>query len=121
LPAPRIIKRWLKIQEDILKRSSLTMDEPENQYEAMAAVHDQEAEETGRSVPEVVFGLAYRYVQPGQSILDTGIGTGLSSVLFPKAGLGSMVYGHFPERNLAFLVLTDREQSRVCRIRLTRQ
>ena len=35
--------------------------------------------------------MAYEYVQPGESILDIGIGTGLSSVLFNKAGLE--VYG----------------------------
>jgi predicted TPR repeat methyltransferase len=63
------------------------MDQIENRNEAMAAAYDEEAEATGWFGPEVVFGLAYRYVQPGQSILDIGIGTGLSSILFLKAGL----------------------------------
>jgi predicted TPR repeat methyltransferase len=63
------------------------MDELENQNDAMAAAYDEEAEATGWFGPEVVFGLAYQYVQPGQSILDIGIGTGLSSILFLKAGL----------------------------------
>jgi predicted TPR repeat methyltransferase len=63
------------------------MDQKENQNDAMVAAYDEEAEATGWFGPEVVFGLAYRYVQSGQSILDIGIGTGLSSVLFRKAGL----------------------------------
>ena len=63
------------------------MNRLENQKDAMAAAYDEEAEATGWFGPEVAFGLAYTYVQPGQSILDIGIGTGLGSVLFRKAGL----------------------------------
>lgn len=51
------------------------------------AAYDGEAEASGWCGPEVAFGLACMYVQPGQSILDIGIGTGLGSVLFRKAGL----------------------------------
>jgi ubiquinone/menaquinone biosynthesis C-methylase UbiE len=40
---------------------------------------------------EVLFGLDYEYLYPGSSVLDVGIGTGLSSYLFYKAGL--KVYG----------------------------
>jgi predicted TPR repeat methyltransferase len=50
-------------------------------------VYDQEAEETGWFGPEILFGLSFKYLQPNQSFLDLGIGTGLSSVLFHKAGL----------------------------------
>jgi predicted TPR repeat methyltransferase len=53
--------------------------------------YDAEAEATGWFGPEVAFGLVYTYIQPGQSILDIGIGTGLGAVLFRKAGL--KVYG----------------------------
>ena len=60
-------------------------------YGEMVATYDDEAEATGWYGPEVAFGLTYAYVQPGQSILDIGIGTGLGSVLFQKAGLE--VYG----------------------------
>jgi len=35
----------------------------------------------------VAFGLTYDFITPGDSILDIGIGTGLSSALFHKAGL----------------------------------
>jgi ubiquinone/menaquinone biosynthesis C-methylase UbiE len=36
---------------------------------------------------EAVFGLTYEYVKAGQAMLDLGIGSGLSSILFHKAGL----------------------------------
>ena len=49
--------------------------------------YDEEAEASGWYGPEVAFGLAFKHVMPGQSILDIGIGTGLGSVLFRKAGL----------------------------------
>jgi predicted TPR repeat methyltransferase len=58
---------------------------------AMIEAYDEEARATGWLGPEVAFGLAYEYVQPGQSILDIGIGTGLGSIPFRKAGL--KVYG----------------------------
>ena len=58
-----------------------------DQIDAMAAAYDDEAEATGWYGPEVAFGLTYAHVQPGQSMLDIGIGTGLGSILFRKAGL----------------------------------
>jgi predicted TPR repeat methyltransferase len=57
----------------------------------MVEAYDEEAQATGWVGPEVAFALACEYTQPGQSILDIGIGTGLGSVLFRKAGL--RVYG----------------------------
>jgi predicted TPR repeat methyltransferase len=54
---------------------------------ATARAYDEEAEASGWFGPEVAFGLAYAYIKPGQSILDIGIGTGLGSALFRKAGL----------------------------------
>jgi len=59
----------------------------EYQNDAMVAAYDEEAETSGWFGPEVIFGLAFTHVKPGQSILDIGIGSGLGSVLFRKAGL----------------------------------
>jgi SAM-dependent methyltransferase len=52
-----------------------------------AEYYDQQAEATGWHGPAVVFGLMYPYIQSGQSLLDVGIGTGLGSELFHRAGL----------------------------------
>ena len=41
--------------------------------------------------PDILFGLLYEYIHADQTLLDLGIGTGLSSALFKKAGLS--VYG----------------------------
>ncbi|WP_319543476.1 class I SAM-dependent methyltransferase [uncultured Pseudodesulfovibrio sp.] len=49
--------------------------------------YDQKSQKANWLAPDIAFGLAYRYIVPGESILDVGIGTGLSSVLFHKAGL----------------------------------
>jgi predicted TPR repeat methyltransferase len=58
---------------------------------SLASHYDSEAEEYNWRGPEVVFGLSYSFINPGESVLDIGIGTGLGSVLFHKAGLH--VYG----------------------------
>lgn len=57
------------------------------QTRTMVAAYDEEAEATGWLGPELAFSLASEYVQPGQSILDIGIGTGLGSIPFRQAGL----------------------------------
>lgn len=49
--------------------------------------YDVKSQQANWLDPEIVFGLAYRHVTPGDTILDLGIGTGLSSILFHKAGL----------------------------------
>ncbi|NDV25617.1 class I SAM-dependent methyltransferase [Desulfovibrio sp. JC010] len=49
--------------------------------------YDRKSQQANWLDPDIIFGLAYRYVDPGQSILDLGIGTGLSSILFHRAGL----------------------------------
>lgn len=49
--------------------------------------YDIQARKTNWFGPEVVFGLTYEFVKPGESLLDLGIGSGLSSILFHKAGL----------------------------------
>jgi predicted TPR repeat methyltransferase len=52
-----------------------------------ADYYDEQAEATAWHGPEVVFGLMYAHVQARESVLDIGIGTGLGSVLFDRAGL----------------------------------
>jgi predicted TPR repeat methyltransferase len=49
--------------------------------------YDKGAAATGWYGPAVVFGLAFPYTRPGQTILDIGIGTGLGSELFHTAGI----------------------------------
>jgi len=56
-----------------------------------AAEYDRSKDAQGWRGPEVVFGLTYAFVERGQSVLDIGIGTGLGSVSFHRAGLE--VYG----------------------------
>jgi len=63
----------------------------QGQTRNIVEAYDEEAEATGWFGPEVAFGLIYKYIQPGQSMLDIGVGTGLGSILFLKAGL--TVYG----------------------------
>jgi predicted TPR repeat methyltransferase len=63
------------------------MDRQDDQARAMAEAYDEEAAATGWLGPEVVFDLASKYIRPGQQILDIGIGTGLGSIPFHRAGL----------------------------------
>lgn len=53
--------------------------------------YDRKAHASKWLAPQIIFGLTYKYIQPDETILDIGIGTGLSSELFHKAGL--RVYG----------------------------
>ncbi|MBD3219367.1 MAG: methyltransferase domain-containing protein [candidate division Zixibacteria bacterium] len=54
-------------------------------------LYDRKAAEYNWRGPEIIFGLAYPYINQGESILDMGIGTGLGSE--PFAGAGLKVYG----------------------------
>ena len=59
--------------------------------EEFAEEYDRQSLKYGWFSPEIIFGLTFEYINTGQSLLDIGIGTGLSSELFHKAGL--QVYG----------------------------
>ena len=57
-------------------------------------VHDEQAAEYDRQIrdykcfaQEALFGLIFEYVHPHDRLLDIGIGTGLGSLLFARAGL----------------------------------
>ena len=52
-----------------------------------AQQYDRNAEEYNWRGGEVSFGLSFEFVSPGECMLDIGVGTGLSSALFHKAGL----------------------------------
>lgn len=56
-----------------------------------AAAYENKTEKANWLGPDVMFGMSYRYVHAGEKILDMGIGTGLCSELFHRAGL--LVYG----------------------------
>lgn len=62
------------------EKSSDYLGENANQYEHHAAV-------SGWHGHEILFGLMYEFIKPHETLLDIGIGTGLSSFLFHKAGL----------------------------------
>jgi len=60
----------------------------------MVSPHDKYAEDYDKQIrtydcwlAEVLFGLCYEDIQEGETLLDVGIGTGLSSRLFHQAGL----------------------------------
>lgn len=63
------------------KQDSITI------HDQYAAEYDDAVREYGSHAAEILFGLTYRYVEAGERLLDVGIGTGLSSLPFAKAGL----------------------------------
>ena len=66
-------------------------------HSADAARYDEQVREHGCHGHEVLFGLMYEFVGPGQALLDVGIGTGLSSFLFHQAGLRISGFDCSPE------------------------
>lgn len=60
-------------------------------HDAYAAAYDGQVRAYECYLAEVLFGLAYEYIRPGERLLDVGIGSGLSAAPFAAAGL--MVYG----------------------------
>ena len=58
-----------------------------NISEDFAQNYDKYVVENGWFSPEILLGLCHPYITAGQKLLDIGIGTGLSSIHFKKAGL----------------------------------
>jgi hypothetical protein len=56
-----------------------------------ATQYENQAAEIAWHGHEIMFGLMYEFVKPDETLLDIGIGTGLSSFLFHKAGLHNLV------------------------------
>lgn len=67
------------------------MQNQDDAHKKQAGQYDDEAKATGWQGPALVFRLASQSIEPGQTILDIGIGTGLGSERFAQAGL--RVYG----------------------------
>jgi len=65
------------------------MNAKKNQQSLGASTEDYDrlAHEYGWYGPEVLFGMCFEYLQPGERLLDIGIGSGLCASLFCKAGL----------------------------------
>jgi len=59
--------------------------------------YDQMADKAGWLDPDILFGLAFRHIRSGETLLDVGIGTGLASALFHKAGLRVVGLDRSPE------------------------
>jgi predicted TPR repeat methyltransferase len=60
-------------------------------HDEEAHIYDQQVREYEYFAHDVLFGMCYQYVNPGERLLDLGIGTGLASLPFARAGLE--VYG----------------------------
>lgn len=56
-------------------------------HDAYAADYDRQVAAYGCYLAEALFGLSYETIQPGEALLDLGIGSGLSAAPFAKAGL----------------------------------
>ncbi len=56
-------------------------------HDAYAADYDTQVQAYDCHIADLLFGLCYEAIRPGQRLLDAGIGSGLSAQLFAQAGL----------------------------------
>ena len=56
-------------------------------HDAYAADYDAQVCAYDCHMAEILFGLCYEFIQPRQSLLDVGLGSGLAAQPFAKAGL----------------------------------
>ena len=56
-------------------------------HDKEAARYDQQVKEYESYAHDVLFGMSFEYVHPDEYLLDVGIGTGLASLPFARAGL----------------------------------
>ncbi len=56
-------------------------------HDKIASDYDSLAKKYNSHIHELLFGMCFEYIELGDSLLDLGIGTGLSSFLFAEAGL----------------------------------
>jgi len=66
-------------------------------HDAFAADYDQQVRAYGWWGHEALFGLCFEYVRAGEHLLDAGIGTGLASAPFARAGLQVSGFDASPE------------------------
>lgn len=58
-----------------------------NPHDENAREYDDQVKQYQWHGPEIIFGLAFDFLRAGETLLDMGIGTGLSALPFHKAGL----------------------------------
>jgi ubiquinone/menaquinone biosynthesis C-methylase UbiE len=58
-----------------------------SQHDSYAAEYDAQVRAYDCYLADVLFGMCFEYIHPGERLLDAGIGSGLSAILFAKAGL----------------------------------
>ena len=66
-------------------------------HDAFAADYDQQVRAYGWWGHEALFGLCFEYVRAGEHLLDAGIGPGLASAPFARAGLQVSGFDASPE------------------------
>jgi predicted TPR repeat methyltransferase len=57
------------------------------QHDSYAAGYDAQVRAYNCYIADLVFGLCYEFIHPGQRLLDVGTGSGLSAQPFVRAGL----------------------------------